>query len=41
MLPGERAQKLSTEMHVKLVDGLKVFGQRADARAAQSRAEFF
>ena len=30
MLPGERAQKLSTEMSVKLVGGLKVFGQHAD-----------
>jgi hypothetical protein len=30
MLPGERAQKLSTEMNVKLVGGLKVFGQHAD-----------
>ena len=30
MLPGERAQKLSTEMNVKLVGGLKVFGQHGD-----------
>jgi hypothetical protein len=30
MLPGERAQKLSTEMNVELVGRLKVFGQPAD-----------
>ena len=30
MLPGGRAQKLSTEMNVKLVGSLKVFGQHAD-----------
>ena len=30
MLPGERAQKLSPEMNVKLVGGLKVFGQHGD-----------